>query len=109
MDRRFTPTNLDLMKALQACHPLSSNFLEPSILSHMASLYKLKLNNDIFSVECTLAKRTVEDKNITSVIDLYHHILPRQAAFPTLSKLLQIGLTLAVSTAHCERSVSALK
>ena len=44
-----------------------------------------------------------------SVADVYHHILPLQTAFPTIKKILQIGLTLAVNTAQCERSFYALK
>ena len=36
-------------------------------------------------------------------------IEPLQAAFPTLKNVLKIALTLAVSTAECERSFSALK
>ena len=54
IDRRFTQTNLDLMKSLQACHPLSSNFLEPSQLNPLASLYSL--STDLLATECTLAK-----------------------------------------------------
>ena len=42
-------------------------------------------------------------------MDVYRHLLPLQAAFPTLVKLYQIALTLAVSTAQCERTFSALK
>ena len=54
MDRRFTQTNLDLMKSLQACHPSSSNFLEPSQLHHMVSLYGL--STDLLATECCWQK-----------------------------------------------------
>ena len=36
-------------------------------------------------------------------------LLPLRVAFPELIKLLQISLTLAVSTAQCERCFSSLK
>ena len=104
IDRRFTQTNLDLLKSLQACHP---SFLEPSQLNPLASLYSL--STDLLATECMLAKRTLQDKDLNSVTDVYRQILPLQTAFPTLKKILQIGLTLAVSTAQCERSFSALK
>ena len=49
IDCRFTQTNLDLMKSLQACHPSSSNFLEPSQLNPLASLYSL--STDLLATE----------------------------------------------------------
>jgi hypothetical protein len=110
MDRRFTQTNLDIMTSLQACHPSSSNFLEPTQLHFLASHYSL--NTDLLANECVLAKRTLsltQPTNLNSIIDVYHQIIPLETAFPTLKKILQIGLTLAVSTAQCERSFSALK
>ena len=36
-------------------------------------------------------------------------LIPLKAAFPQLTKLLRIAMTIAVSTAHCERSFSTLK
>lgn len=107
IDPRFTQTNLDLMKSLQACHPSSSNFLEPSQLNPLVSLYSLSTYR--LATECVLAKRTLQDKDLNTVIDVYWHILPLQTAFPTVKKILQIGLMLAVSTAQCERLFSALK
>ena len=97
------------MKSLQACHPSSSNFLKPILLNPLASLYKL--STDLLATECVLAKRTLQEhkEDINSVIDVYRQIEPLQAAFPTLKNVLKISLTLAVSTAECERSFSALK
>ena len=72
----------------------------------MTSLYGL---SDDLSTECLLAKRTLAGKNLETIMDIYSHLLPLQAAFPTLTKLLRIALTLVVSTAQCERSFSTLK
>ena len=55
------------------------------------------------------SQETGVPEELESVMDVYSHLLPLQAAFPTLTKLLRIALTLAVSTAHCERSFSALE
>ena len=107
LDRRFTKTNLDLMKSVQACSPSSSSFLEPTQLNYLASFYSL--STDLLANECVLAKGTLQNKELNSVTDVYRHIHPLQAAFPTLKKILQIALTLAVSTAQCERSFSAVK
>ena len=46
---------------------------------------------------------------ILKVIDVLHESSPLRTAFPVLVKSIQIALTIAVSTAHCERSFSALK
>ena len=109
--RRFNSTNIGIMKSVQACNPSSSTFLDPSQLASLASFYNL--DTDLLATECLLAKRTLlgpqQNESIESVIDVYRLIIPLEAAFPTLKKLLQISLTLAVSTAQCERSFSALK
>ena len=107
MERRFSETGLGIMKAVQACSPNSTHFLEVSALNDMASLYDL--NTDILSTECQLTVRTLAGKDLESVMDVYSHLRPHQAAFPTLTKLIRIALTLAVSSATCERSFSALK
>lgn len=60
-------------------------------------------------MECTLAKRTLQNKEMKNINDVLQEVYQLRAAFPTLVKLLQIALTIAVSTAECERSFSALK
>ena len=54
-------------------------------------------------------KHTLNGKQLDEVIDVLHELSPLRAAFPLLVKLIKIALTIAVSTAHCERSFSALK
>ena len=44
-----------------------------------------------------------------SIADVLLELSSLRIAFPLLTKLLQIALTIVVSTAHCERSFSALK
>ena len=60
-------------------------------------------------MECSLAKHTLNGTELDEVIDVLRELFPLKAAFPLLVKLIQIALTIAVSTAHCERSFSALK
>ena len=52
------------------------------------------------------SKRTLD---ITSITDVLKEVFPLSAAFPTLLRIIQIGLMIVVSTAECERSLSALK
>ena len=56
------------------------------------------------------AKRALQEneKEAESVLEVYHQLLQLQTAFPTLTKIFKIALTIVVSTAQCERSFSAL-
>ena len=69
---------------------------------HLVTLYNL--NEQSLSMECTIAKRTLKNKEINSINEVLLELLPLREAFPELVKLLQISLTVAVSTAECERS-----
>ena len=62
-------------------------------------------------MESILAKRTLEniDKQMESVGDVFRELVRLKDAFPTLLKAIHIALTIAVSSAECERSFSALK
>jgi hypothetical protein len=95
------------MRAIQACAPRSPHFLESSHLAPLADSYGL--DKSTLDMECTLAKQTLNGKELDEIIDVLHELSPLRVAFPLLVKLLQIALTIAVSTAHCERSFSALK
>ena len=48
-------------------------------------------------------------KDACSISDVLKEIIPLNIAFPTLIKVLQIALTIVVTTAECERSFSCLK
>lgn len=107
LERRFSSKNLDLMRAVDACSPSSDNFLDSSLLSSFASLYGIC--SDRVENECLLAKPVLNEKEVETVLDVFTHLLPLQAAFPTIVKLFQIAMTLVVSTAQCERSFSTLR
>ena len=107
LQHRFADKNLEHMKAVGACSPDSPNFLEPKSLLPLAESYGLDTN--LLSIECTLARSTLNAKDLDSTSEVLQAIYSLKEAFPTLLKLLQIALTIAVSTATCERSFSALK
>lgn len=60
-------------------------------------------------MEAALAKKTLANCELQNAQDVFVELLPLKSAFPTLLKLVQISMTIVVSTAHCERSFSALK
>ncbi|XP_065917551.1 zinc finger MYM-type protein 1-like [Dysidea avara] len=105
--KRFEGNNLALMKAIQCCSPESVHFLD---IDHLAPLIEgYNLSKDLLTAECLVAKHTLDEKDLTSISDVLKEIYPLKVAFPTLVKLLQISLTIVVSTAECERSFSCLK
>ena len=57
-------------------------------------------------MECIIAKRTFKDKEINRINDVLLEVLPLKDAFP---ELVRLSLTVAVSTAECERCFSCLK
>ena len=95
------------MRAIRACSPQSAQFLEPAQLQPLIDCYNLDCES--LKMESILAKRTLAKKTMGSIADVFKELSPLKEAFPTLLRLLQIALTICVSSASCERSFSALK
>ena len=94
----FERLRLMHMRAVQACAPQSPHFLESNQLAPLADSYGL--NRSTLDMEYTLAKHTLNGKELDEIIDVLRELSPLRAAFPLLVKLIQIALTVAVSTAH---------
>lgn len=107
LKHRFDKKNLEIMKAIQSCSPQSDAFLKYEKLYPLALQYGLDV--DLLKVECHLAKHTFKDKDIETINNFLKEVSALEPAFPTLNKLMQIALTIVVSTASCERSFSSLK
>ena len=108
LQRRFSDKNLKHMRAVQAFSPNSTQFLDPSRLGTLADSYGL--DKSTLVMECSLARHTLDVRNLEGgVMAVLCELSPLKTAFPLLIKLIQIALTIAVSTASCERSFSALK
>ena len=56
-----------------------------------------------------MAKHTLVGKSSSSIYEVFVELAPYRAAFPNLIKVLQIILTIAVTSASCERTFSSLK
>ena len=61
LERRFSNSNLDLMRSVDACNPLSPNFLDSYLLSLLASLYNICTEQ--LPTECLLAKPVLKEKD----------------------------------------------
>ena len=95
------------MRALQACCPTSDHFLDISHLNPLVPTYNLDL--EALRSETQVAKRTLAGKEIEGISDVLTELVPLNLAFLTLVKLLQIFMTICVSTVKCEQSFSSLK
>lgn len=107
LKQHFTDKNQEIMKAIHACQPISNNFLDMTELQPIADTYGL--NHDYLISETMIAKRVLKDKELEDISDVVVELIPLKEAFPCLLQLLQISMTISVSTAKCERSFSTLK
>lgn len=107
LNSRFSQKNLELMRSLHACCPRADNFLEITPLKPLISAYDLDYQQ--LTTETLLAKASLQGKEMEDVSDVLLELVPLKAAFPNLIQLLQIALTISVSTAKCERTFSTLK
>ena len=99
LNHRFSGRNVELMRAIHVCNPQCSKFLEPEQMQPLVDCYNL--GSESLRMESMLCKQTLAD--------VFKEILPLKEAFPTLLRILQITLSICVSSASCERSFSALK
>ena len=90
------------MQAIQACDPLSKNFLSLSALLPLVEAYDL--DKDTIDMETKLAKKTLDKKNIHNISDVFLALIPLKDAFPELFRLIRISMTIAVNTAPYLRS-----
>jgi len=123
LQRRFAPVNEVIHNGVDALLPTSPTFLEVSVLEPFALHYKAIIfdspDNNLsrfrgeittakFLMEDIMKKQTPEVKKLLSTVDVYEEI-KKFGTFRMLMSLLQISMSLPVSTASCERSFSCLK
>ena len=96
ISRCFDAKNLNMMKAIQSCHPTCKFFLETNFLQPLVDSYDLP--KDKIEMEASLAKRMLEGKELATIGDVLLQLMPLSIAFPNLSKLVRIAMTVAVST-----------
>ena len=107
LNKRFSFENIQIMKAIQACNPKSDEFLNSDKLQGIA--HKYNIDKEAMEEETTLAKVALKDKTMENIGDVLRELAPLKLAFPALIKIVQIAMTIGVTTAKCERCFSALK
>uniref|UniRef100_A0A3Q2YX22 DUF4371 domain-containing protein n=1 Tax=Hippocampus comes TaxID=109280 RepID=A0A3Q2YX22_HIPCM len=107
LETRFCTVDAELLKGIQACCPKSENFLSDADLTIFAKHYNIELRNEEVLVAKNFLARKTETgcgpKDMLSV----HNLLDSDM-FPSLKSIIQVALTVPVSSCSCERSVSAL-
>lgn len=107
LNKQFSFENIQIMQAIQACNPKSDNFLNSDKLVGIAQKYNI--DTETMNEETTLAKVALKDKAMENIDDVLRELAPLKLAFPALIKIVQIAITIGVTTAKCERCFSALK
>ena len=107
--KRFDNKNLVVMNGVSSCSPSSSTFLSLYELEEFAEAYNVDTAS--LEVECSLVKRALflSSCEISSLAEFVYYLFSRQPSYETLRELVQIALTIAVTSAEGERSFSALK
>ena len=101
LNHRFSGRNLELIKAIHACNSHCSQFLEPEQLQPLVDCYNL--DSKSVRMELILCKWTLAKKTMGGTADVFKELLFLKEAFPTLLKVVQIVLTIYVSSVSCER------
>ena len=103
----------NILLAIAACCPKATNFLDLVTLKPLIEQYSLdlcKLENELPVAKAAISNAKESDKmELQEITDLVQFLIPMRVAFTELLKLLQLALTIPVTTASCERSFSSLK
>ena len=106
MDKRFSESNKEIMKAIQFRSAKSEKYLA---LKPLVDLYSSELpSEDSLKLELVHAAKVVKPNAKTNV-DTISVLTPLKPAFPALLQLLNIVQTIAVTASSCERTFSSLK
>ena len=118
--RRFSDSNIAILRAVCALMPGSENFLDADVLQPRAAHYKCNL--DDFNLELRQMKRMIARKVIDStmpdfdsevgldkLVAFANCVSKYDEAFFELNRLIGIAVTLPVTSVEAERFFSCLK
>ncbi|KAJ8366209.1 hypothetical protein SKAU_G00150400 [Synaphobranchus kaupii] len=108
LELRFSSVDAGLLKGIQACSPKSENFLSESHLDELAKHYSIDLKTEEVMVARNFLARKTEAGCPPQDMLAVHNFLDSDM-FPSLKAIIQVALTVPVSSCSCERSFSALR
>uniref|UniRef100_A0A3B3QXG8 DUF4371 domain-containing protein n=1 Tax=Paramormyrops kingsleyae TaxID=1676925 RepID=A0A3B3QXG8_9TELE len=108
LENRFSAVNAALLKGIQACSPTSENFLSDPHLAEFAHHYNIDLKTEeVMIARHFLTRKTQAGAAPQDMISVYN--LLDSDMFPSLKSVIQVALTVPVSSCTCERSFSVLR
>uniref|UniRef100_I3KZS0 HAT C-terminal dimerisation domain-containing protein n=1 Tax=Oreochromis niloticus TaxID=8128 RepID=I3KZS0_ORENI len=107
LEKRFSGISQELLNGIQACSPTSNHFLSEPHLSALALHYHIELQSEEVTVAKNFLKLKSEAGAIPDMSTMYS--LLDNEIFPTLKTVIQVALTIPVSSCSCERSFSVLR
>ncbi|KAI4817225.1 hypothetical protein KUCAC02_009501 [Chaenocephalus aceratus] len=107
LTHRCSDVGEELMSGIQACNSTTATFLAEDALKSLASHYKIQLKSEELLVAKHFFKRRLEKEKVPDIATVFQII--DSDMFPTLKAVLQVALTIPVSSCSCERSFSALR
>ncbi len=102
LTNRFSGVGEKLMLGIQACNPSTETFLSEEALQSLATHYKIQLKPEELLVAKSFLKKKMENEIVPDTATVFQ-ILDADM-FPTLKAVLQVALTIPVSSCSCERS-----
>ena len=107
LNKRFNNESKLCMKGTSACSPKFKYLFDFATVKPMLANYKI--SEEDIQIELIQAKKVLKNEHMKDIHDVIDKLRPIKAAFPELLRLLDIALTIVVSSAACERSFSSLK
>ncbi|CAF1600584.1 unnamed protein product [Rotaria magnacalcarata] len=107
MRDRFSPSNIALLSTLSSVSPQNKSFLNYDLLLPLAS--HINCDRNYLFNEIQVLKPMLDNKNLSSISELYHDLMPLQQAFPNTMLMIKAALTIPVSSSTCERVFSKMK
>ncbi|CAF3494549.1 unnamed protein product, partial [Rotaria sp. Silwood2] len=104
---RFSSRNLQILSGISSLCPESDNFLHFDTLKPFAN--HLNVDLDALSNELMVVKPMLQNKLLTSIIDLYIELHLFKEAFSKLTAVIKSTMTIPVSSTTCERTFSKMK
>ena len=111
LEDRFSGATCRVLKGFSALHPSRLSNDNSSRIAELAEFYKDDLDTVSLMTEYQLFRRHVEFKECSSIVDVLKILHQKQLslAYPNVTCLYKLCLTVPVTTASTERSFSKLK
>ena len=107
LNDRFSSKNIKILSGVSSLCPESDSFLCFDSLKPLANHFNF--DSVVLFNELTVVKPMLAKKLLITLIDLYQELYPFREAFPTLISLIEIAITIPVSSTTCERTFSKMK